>query len=66
MNVPNGRYRLFAWNEQGGQTESPIEIYGLGAVSGNLALVLDSRNYRLVGHTNKLGKPYEAPGAKDY
>lgn len=65
-NVPAGRYRLVAWNEQGGQTESPIEISTAGAVSGNLALMLDSRNFRLVQHTNKLGKPYESPSLRDY
>ena len=31
-----------------------------------VALMLDSRNYRLTQHMNKLGKPYEAPSLKDY
>jgi plastocyanin len=65
-NLPPGRYRLVAWNEQGGQTDTPIEITSGGAVSGKLALIFDSRNYRLVQHTNKLGKPYESPSLKDY
>ncbi|HMC22923.1 MAG TPA: hypothetical protein VKL19_13815 [Thermoanaerobaculia bacterium] len=65
-NVPAGRYRLIAWNEQGGQIESPVEITSSGTVSGNVALMLDSRNYRLTQHLNKLGKPYEAPSLKDY
>jgi hypothetical protein len=64
--VPPGRYRLIAWNEQGGQTESPIEITPSGTVSGNMALMLDSRNYRLTQHLNKVGKPYQAPSLKDY
>jgi plastocyanin len=64
--VPPGRYRLTAWNEQGGQTESPIEVAPSGSVSGNLALMIDSRNYRLTQHLNKLGKPYQAPSVKDY
>ena len=64
--VPPGRYRLVAWNEQGGQTESAVEVSTAGMVSGNLAVTLDSRNYRLTQHTNKLGKPYEAPSLKDY
>jgi plastocyanin len=64
--VPPGKYRLVAWNELGGQTETPVEVSGGGAVSGNLSVTLDSRNYRATQHTNKLGKPYEAPGLKDY
>jgi hypothetical protein len=65
-NVPAGRYRLVAWNEQGGQIDSPIEIASAGTVSGNVALTLDSRNYRLTQHLNKIGKPYEPPSLKDY
>ena len=65
-NVPAGRYRLIAWNEQGGETESPIEVSAAGMVSGTVALMIDSRNYRLAQHLNKLGKPYEAPSLKDY
>jgi len=65
-NVPAGRYRLIAWNEQGGETESPIEVTSAGMVSGTVALMIDSRNYRLAQHMNKLGKPYEAPSLKDY
>jgi len=65
-NVPPGRYRLIAWNEQGGQIESRIEVTTAGAVTGNVALMLDSRNYRLTQHLNKVGKPYEPPSLKDY
>ncbi len=65
-NIPPGRYRLIAWNEQGGQTESAIEVESTGTVTGNVALLLDSRNYRLTQHMNKIGKPYEAPSLKDY
>lgn len=62
--VPPGKYRLVAWNEQGGQTNSSIEVSASGAVSGTLAVTLDSRNYRLTSHTDKSGKPYQAP--KEY
>jgi plastocyanin len=65
-NVPPGRYRLIAWNEQGGETESPIDVTGSGNVTGQLAMTIDSRNYRVTQHLNKLGKPYEAPSLKDY
>ena len=65
-NVPAGRYRLIAWNEQGGETESPIEVTAAGTVSGTVALMIDSRNYRIAQHMNKLGRPYEAPSLKDY
>lgn len=65
-NVPPGRYRLVAWNEQGGETESPVDVTSGGAVTGQVALTIDSRNYRAMQHLNKLGKPYEAPSLKDY
>ena len=64
--VPPGKYRLTAWNEIGGTTETPVEVSSAGAVSGNLSLTLDSRSYRATQHLNKLGKPYEAPSLKDY
>ena len=64
--IPPGRYRLIAWNEQGGETESPVEVTSSGAVTGKLALMIDSRNYRLTQHLNKVGKPYQAPSLKDY
>ena len=62
--IPPGKYRLVAWNEQGGQADSPVEVHSAGVVSGALAVTLDSRNYRLSQHTNKLGKPYGPP--KEY
>lgn len=64
--VPPGKYRLVAWNEIGGTTETPVEVSNAGAVSGNLSLTLDSRNYRATQHLNKLGKPYQPPSLKDY
>ncbi len=66
MNVPAGRYRLIAWNEQGGEIESPVGVTSAGTVTGNVALMIDSRNYRITQHLNKVGKPYEAPSLKDY
>jgi len=65
-NVPAGRYRLIAWNEQGGEVESPVEVSAAGNVTGNVALMIDSRNYRLTQHLDKNGKPYQAPSLKDY
>ena len=64
--VPPGKYRLVAWNEQGGQTESMVEVANAGTVSGNLALTIDSRNYRATQHSDKQGKPYKAPSLRDY
>lgn len=56
-NVPAGKYKLFAWNEQGGQTVANLDVGAGGAVAG---LTLDSSNYRAGTHTNKVGKPYGA------
>jgi hypothetical protein len=64
--VPPGRYRLIAWNEQSGQTETPVEISAAGAVTGNVALTLDSRTYRDLQHLDKNGKPYQKPSTRDY
>ena len=64
--VPPGKYKLTAWNEQGGQIDTPVEVSNAGAVSGNLSVTLDSRNYRATQHTDKLGKPYQAPSLRDY
>jgi plastocyanin len=63
--VPAGKYTLVAWNEQGGAARSDIDVAATGAVTGNVALTLDSRNYRLAQHLNKEGKAYQAP-SKDY
>jgi plastocyanin len=65
IDVPPGRYRLLAWNEQGGATSTEIDVQN-NRVNGNLALTIDSRNYRFVQHTNKLGKPYQAPSSREY
>ena len=62
--VPAGRYRLIAWNEQSGQVETPVEVTANGSVRGETSVTLDSRNYRLTQHLNKLGKPYKPP--RDY
>jgi plastocyanin len=64
-NVPAGRYRLVAWNEQGGQNEVPVEISGAAALPP-IAITLDSRNYRAAQHMDKAGKPYKAPSSREY
>ncbi len=63
--VPAGRYRLVAWNEQSGEVESPVEV-AKGVATGQTALLLDSRSYRYVQHLDKAGKPYRPPSLRDY
>jgi plastocyanin len=63
--VPPGKYRLVAWNEQGGQSETAVEVNGSGQVTGTVALTLDSRNFRQEQHLNKEGKPYR-PVPREY
>jgi len=63
-NIPPGRYRLVAWNEQGGQNETPVDI-GAGSPPA-IAMTLDSRNYRASQHMDKAGKPYKAPSSREY
>jgi plastocyanin len=62
--IPPGKYRLVAWNEQGGLSNADVDVSASGTVSGSLALTLDSRNYRITQHMDKNGKPYQAP--KEY
>jgi plastocyanin len=64
-NVPSGKYRLVAWNEQGGENEVPLEIAG-SAAPAVIAITLDSRNYRAAQHMDKAGKPYKAPSSREY
>ncbi len=66
IDVPAGRYKLTAWNEVGGSTESAIEVASSGAVTGATQLTIDSRKHRNEVHLNKEGKPYRAPVSKDY
>ncbi len=63
LDVPRGRYRLVAWNEQGGTSETTIDVGAAGVAVA--ALTIDSRNFRGSAHTNKLGKPYQA-GIREY
>ncbi len=65
LDVPPGRYKLVAWNEQGGITESLIDV-GAAGLPAPVALTIDSRNFRVTDHLNKLGKPYQAPSTREY
>ncbi len=62
--VAAGKYKLVAWNEQGGRTESLIDVGASGKVEGNVALTIDSRDFRMTSHMNKEGKAYST--VKDY
>jgi plastocyanin len=66
IDAPPGRYRLTAWNEQGGTRTSEIEVAADGRVTGTTALTLDSRNYRAAQHMNKEGKTYPKGTPRDY
>ena len=64
FDVPAGKYRLTAWNEQGGSATTDIEVAADGKIAGATLLTIDGRNARAVQHTNKFGQAYKAP--KDY
>ncbi|HEX9985181.1 MAG TPA: hypothetical protein VGF69_18130 [Thermoanaerobaculia bacterium] len=64
LDVPPGKYRVTAWNEQGGTVSSDITVAADGGIVGATALTIDGRNYRFNQHTNKFGKTYQPP--KDY
>jgi plastocyanin len=63
FDVPPGRYRVIAWNEQGGTSETTVDVGPAGAAMA--ALTIDSRNFRVSQHMNKMGKPYQA-GTREY
>lgn len=63
--VPAGKYDIVAWNEQGGTAHGGVLDIPAGG-SQNVALTIDSRNYRNVAHANKEGKAYEPPRSKEY
>jgi plastocyanin len=65
FDVPPGRYRVIAWNEQGGTSDALVDVGTSGAKSA-IALTIDSTNFRLSQHMNKVGKPYQAPSTKEY
>jgi plastocyanin len=63
--VAPGKYEIVAWNEQGGVAHGgTLDVPSAGLT--NIMLTIDSRNFRIAGHTNKEGKPYEAPRSKEY
>jgi plastocyanin len=64
FDVPAGKYRVTAWNEQGGSAFSDIEVRSDGVVAGPTLLTIDGRNFRALQHTNKNGQAYRAP--RDY
>jgi plastocyanin len=65
FDVPPGRYRLVAWNEQGGTSApSDLEVKADGSVAGITLLRIDGRNFRITQHKNKFGQTYRPP--KDY
>jgi plastocyanin len=64
LDVPAGRYRLTAWNEQGGSVSSDIEVKSDGKIAGATQLTIDGRDFRVTQHKNKFGQTYKAP--KDY
>lgn len=65
FDVPPGRYRLVAWNEQGGSISSDITVTA-AAVTGNRSLIIDGRNHRDLPHMNKEGKAYRPPSTREY
>ena len=64
FDVPPGRYRVTAWNEQGGTATSDLEVKADGTVAGATLLTVDGRNFRVSQHKNKFGQTYRPP--KDY
>jgi plastocyanin len=65
FDVPAGKYRVTAWNEQGGTSAaSDLEVKADGSVAGATLLTIDGRNFRVSQHKNKFGQTYRPP--KDY
>lgn len=62
--VPVGKYRVTAWNEQGGSASSDLEVKTAGGVTAAALLTIDGRSFRMSQHKNKFGQTYRAP--KEY
>lgn len=63
FDVPPGKYRVTAWNEQGGTVTADLEVGPSGLPNAPL-LTIDSRNFRQVQHKNKHGQTYKP--VRDY
>jgi plastocyanin len=64
FDIPAGKYRVTAWNEQGGSASQEIEIGTDGKVAGLNLLTIDGRTFRASQHKNKFGQTYREP--RDY
>ena len=56
-NAPQGRYRVFVWDERGGSDSREVELAG-GNESVALEFRLDATTYRRRSHLDKNGRPY--------
>lgn len=63
FDVPPGKYRVTAWNEQGGTVSGDIEV-GPNGLAAAPPLTIDSRNFRQAQHKNKHGQTYKP--VRDY
>jgi plastocyanin len=63
FDVPAGKYRVTAWNEQGGSATQDIEVIDAQPAALKL-LTIDGRTFRATQHKNKFGKTYREP--RDY
>jgi plastocyanin len=63
FDVPPGKYRITAWNEQGGTVAADITVGAAGLPNAPL-LTIDSRNFRQSQHKNKFGQTYKP--VRDY
>jgi plastocyanin len=64
FDVPPGRYRVTAWNEQGGAASQDVDIKADGKAIVLDLLTIDGRTMRASQHKNKFGQTYRAP--RDY
>ncbi|HEX7807493.1 MAG TPA: hypothetical protein VF608_02170, partial [Thermoanaerobaculia bacterium] len=64
FDIPAGKYRVTAWNEQGGSASQEIEVGSDGKVTGLNLLTIDGRTFRATQHKNKFGQTYREP--RDY
>ena len=62
-NVPAGNWQVRAWQEEGGETSTPLTVKA--RAESAVALKLDATEFKVQPHKNKYGKDYPPNAGND-